>query len=131
MKLCNEMFIHFISTDYPRIIHYDVRKMLSKYLAVLDTATTFDIMVIEDGDTATFFENLPTYRYLKFVALQSLHSNNRDCDINMVCPELGEEQSREIRETLIMRKVLTASNGRIKICTELFLEYVRYKYESR
>lgn len=131
MKLCNEMFLHFISTDYPKIIHSDVNKMLEKYLDQLDPSTTFDIMVIEDGDVAEFFDNLPTYRYLKAVALQSLNYNNQDCDFNFTAEGLSLEENYNIRDTLLMRKVLIAGNGRIKIVTKLFLEYVRHKYKAQ
>lgn len=130
MKLCNEMFIYFINTEYPRIIHKDVDKMLIKYLDKLDPATTFDIMVTEDGDISSFFDSLPTYRYLKYVALQSLDYNNQDCDMDIICPDMTKEQCYNIRDTLLMRKVLVAGNGRIRIVTKLFLEYVRYKYKK-
>lgn len=130
MKLCNQMFFQYMKSDYPHILLQDVENMLAQYLEQLEANTTFDIMVLEDGDDPAFFEYLPTYQYLKQVALESLHSNNWDCYIDLVCPELGEEKSRDVRETLISRRVLAAGNGRIKIPTELFLEYIRYKYET-
>lgn len=131
MKLCNEMFLQFVETDYPKIIHSDVSRMLSSYLDTLDPATTFDILVLEDGDAASFFDTLPAYRYLKYVALESLGYNNQDCDMDIICPELTVEQNRDIRDTLLMRKVLAAGNGRIRIITKLFLEYVRFKYKNQ
>lgn len=130
MKLCDQMFKHYVKTKHSQILIHDVEKMLSAYLPQLEANTTFDIMVVEDGDATAFFDNLPTYRYLTVVAMESLRSNNRDCDINIICQDMGEQVSREIRETLISRRVLEAGNGRIKIPIELFVEYIRYKYET-
>lgn len=130
MKLCDQMFKHFVTTSHSQILIHDVEKMLHTYLPQLEASTTFDIMVAEDGDATAFFDSLPTYRYLKTVATESLRSNNRDCDINFICQELGEEGSKEIREILISRRVLEAGNGRIRIPIELFLEYIRYMYET-
>ena len=130
MKLCDQMFKHFVTTSHSQILIHDVEKMLHAYLPQLEASTTFDIMVAEDGDATAFFDSLPTYRYLKTVATESLRSNNRDCDINFICQELGEEGSKEIREILISRRVLEAGNGRIRIPIELFLEYIRYMYET-
>ena len=130
MKLCDQMFKHFVTTSHSQILIHDVEKMLHTYLPQLEASTTFDIMVAEDGDATAFFDSLPTYRYLKTVATESLRSNNRDCDINFICQELGEDGSKEIREILISRRVLEAGNGRIRIPIELFLEYIRYMYET-
>ena len=134
MKLCDQMFQHYITTSHSQILIHDVEKMLNAYLPQLEASTTFDIMVAEDGDATAFFDSLPAFRYLKTVATESLRSNNRDCDINLICSELdaeeGEGTSEDTRETLISRRVLIAGNGRIKIPIELFLEYIRYRYET-
>lgn len=137
MKLCDQMFQHYITTAHSQILIHDVEKMLNAYLPQLEASTTFDILVEEDGDPTAVFDNLPAYRYLKTVATESLRSNNRDCDINIVCKELKEEDgddaqelSKDMRELLLSRRVLTAGNGRIKIPVELFLEYIRFKYKT-
>ncbi|MCM1441002.1 MAG: ATP-binding protein, partial [Roseburia sp.] len=129
MKLCNEMFLYYLRSDRSRIMERDVDKMLEEFLKNLDV-NEFDMLLSEDGDDIGALNGLATFKYLKYAAQVSYHTNNRDCDVDLQCPELSEEENQEVREVLLERRVISVRNARIHINAGLFVEFIHDRYGS-
>lgn len=128
MRLCDQMFRFYIETiDGPQIKKPEAEKMVAEYINRLDMST-FDLLLTEDGDEGGYFEERPSYLYLKNIAAESCRSFDHRCPFETPTPELSETKNSEIRETLLDRKVLCVEDGRIWIRMRLFVEYLRNKY---
>ncbi len=131
--LCNEMFNHYITLPSDKIVKSDVDKMAESLVSKMEYAD-FDILLMEDGDERDVYENLDTFKYLKAVAEASFNTVDNTCEYNLVCTALEDDpadskrNSEEIRNLLESRRVLTVTNGRIKINAGIFAEFIKRKY---
>lgn len=141
MKLCDRMFRYFVEKKEGNYIDKaDVDLMLKSYLRSLKTSD-FDMLLTEDGDEANLDYEKPSYIYLRHISRESWKNNNHDCDSETVCTELvskcglpqeelqsaAEIESAKMREILFDRKVISVSNGRIRIIMWLFAEFLKFK----
>ncbi len=127
--LCDKMFRYYQLEKKPQINEQDVNGMLEKFAAADLTDNykyLFDPLLAEDYDTGDTRGDIE--RYLIHIARLAEHSDGYKCAINHPCGELGEERSKSIQNMLILRRVLTAEDGKIWINVGLFREHVKMRY---
>ena len=136
MRLCNRMFIYYVSDKCParQILTGDVETMLRSFVATL-LIKDFDMLLTEDGDESVEPEKRKTYQYLQCVALLSFDSyDRRTADSNEATRKMTERYGynaavvERVRNVLEARRVISITEGgRVKISAGLFSEFIRQK----
>ena len=126
MKLCDQMFRYYLDEVKGKQIHEgDVKGMIKEYVRSLRT-DDFDMLLPEGMDEVGDIIARKPYVFLKYVAQEILRSPEKKVSVNIVCPALGEEDSKRIMNELRKRNVFSApEEGKVKIRVGLFNEFIR------
>lgn len=142
-KLCREMYDYYVGSDYydgPEISvnqtwlsDADVERVVGSYLRGRLERVQFDMLIKEDGDPNAPTEQLPTYRYLKTLALMSPDGEERWVEESKLRNRLRKElkwtgeRVDEITKLLDDRDVIEKSEGAVRIIAGLFVRYIKEK----
>ncbi len=141
-KLCREMYDYYggpeISVNQTWLSDVDVERVVGSYIKDRLEPVQFDMLIKEDGDPNVPTQQLPTYRYLKALALMSPDGEERwvkEVDLRKKLEEsdLREgvkwtgTQVDEITKLLSDRDVIEKSEGAVRIIAGLFVRYIKEK----